>query len=518
MIYDMSGPYTSIVKHADLLGIKVLAHVYISDDFVINNITGAIATANAYKNTILGISCGSEVALGNNDLPGTAKSVKSCIDQMRAGGVTQPIGYIDVPSVWCSGVEYPCTNPYSEMSSIVDFIGLDLFPYWQNQFSSVWPCVPASEAANLTMFQWNYIKELYSDIPTLITEFGWPGSGDSNIISTANVFTGQTCGVANKVNQAAVNQQIINLCAAQGVACNLFEAFNEKWKGNGIGGDLNEYWGICSGEVSDNYNCFNVPTPPNGGTTLPPKTTTATPINIVDDTTTVPPTTTTVAVTTTTAVPITTTVAPTTTTAAPTTTVAPTTTTVPPTTTTSAPTYTDPIVGGFTGPVRTTPLPTTTTAPTTTTSPPTTTKVTPTTTPATSTTIAPTTTTAVPTTSVAATTTTSPTTTTVAPSTTKSSSTTTLASIVTTTAAPTTTTPQTTTSAATTSPSTTSTTVAPTTTISASTIPPVTNQATTQKLTTMAPKDDDRSTSSSSGLKPTISTLFIVMAVMMLIC
>jgi exo-beta-1,3-glucanase (GH17 family) len=56
------------------------------------------------------------------------------------------------------------------------------------------------------------------------------------------VYTGEQCAVANPASQKKINQEIINMCAAQGVPCSLFEAFNEPWKGNGNPYDVNNFW------------------------------------------------------------------------------------------------------------------------------------------------------------------------------------------------------------------------------------------------------------------------------------
>jgi exo-beta-1,3-glucanase (GH17 family) len=292
-IYDLSGPYSTIVQVAESLGLKVLANVYISSStFAINNVSGAISTAVAYPNTLLGISCGSEIIYESNNPTGSRSAVASCISQFRAGGVTQPIGYIDVFTGWCGGSEYPCTNFYTDLESIVDFIGVDMFPWWSNTYSRMFPCEPASNAVNQTFFSYYALKRVASK-PVLITEFGWPGSGGGDIISQANVYTGQQCGVANPTLQQQINQQTINECAANGIACSLFEAFNEAWKGNGNSGDVNNFWGICSG--TSPYTCTNAPT---GATSMPSTTsalttTTAAPVGSTSapDTTPAPTTT-----------------------------------------------------------------------------------------------------------------------------------------------------------------------------------------------------------------------------------
>ncbi|KAL0486501.1 Snaclec subunit [Acrasis kona] len=131
----------------------------------------------------------------------------------------------------------------------------------------MYPCQPASNAANQTIFRFNALRAA-SPKPVILTEFGWPGNrqGMGDIVSTANVYNGQQCGIANLNNQRQVNQQIIDLCARNNLPCSLFASNNEPWKGNGNANDVNNFWGICSGVAP--YDCFNVPTGP-GSVSVP---------------------------------------------------------------------------------------------------------------------------------------------------------------------------------------------------------------------------------------------------------
>jgi hypothetical protein len=137
IIDDLSGIYTTIVQAANTRGIKVFGTVFISADFKANgDIAEAARLANTYPNTIIGISCGSEVAYRNKDLSGTATVVQSCIQQLRTGGVQQPIGYTDTFSSWCNLNEWPCNNGYYAVYNNVDFVGLTgmVNNYFNNTF------------------------------------------------------------------------------------------------------------------------------------------------------------------------------------------------------------------------------------------------------------------------------------------------------------------------------------------------------------------------------------------------
>jgi len=261
-IYNLGATtYGNILMVARELNVKVLANIYFdAQSLSIDSLPGAISNANNYRDTLLGISCGSETIYESNNPNGVRDTVASCVRQLRNGGVTQPIGYIDVFTGWCGGDEYPCNNFFGDLAAQVDFVGLDEFPWWLNTYSRMFPCQPASNAANQTIFRFNALQAKTSK-PVILTEYGWPGArSGQDIVSTANVYNGQQCGIANLNNQKTVNQQIVNICAANRLPCCLFSANNEEWKGNGNPNDVNNFWGICSGESP--YNCFNVPTAP----------------------------------------------------------------------------------------------------------------------------------------------------------------------------------------------------------------------------------------------------------------
>jgi exo-beta-1,3-glucanase (GH17 family) len=117
------------------------------------------------------------------------------------------------------------------METIVDWIGLDEFPWWKNTFSKVFTCVPIENAANLTTFIYENVKNAYTK-PVLLTEFGWPGTSGEDRKSAPNKYTGEECGIANPANQIRANQEVLDYCATHNLPCTVFEAFNELWKGS----------------------------------------------------------------------------------------------------------------------------------------------------------------------------------------------------------------------------------------------------------------------------------------------
>jgi exo-beta-1,3-glucanase (GH17 family) len=346
MIYDV---YTDIISVAQSKGFKVLTIVWLSLDTTANTAAAqkAIAAARTYPDTILGFSCGSELAFRNGITSTVTSVTTTCINTLRNNGVTHPVGVIDSLKTW---------NAAWSIASQADFMGVNLYVWYDNTASSP-TCTTAAEAAQQTLNRFKNVQAKYSK-PFIMTEFGWPGA-DSGSTVTYN------CGVSNDATQKIVVNQVIELFRQNSLPLSSFQAFRDKTKGDATS-EFKKYWGLCKGDAP--YTCvsaptaFIAPTPTLAPATAKPTTTAAKPTTTTTKaptTTTATPTTTTTKAPTTTPKPTTTTKAPTTTTAAPTTTTA-----KPTTTTTNAPTTTT-----------TTAKPTTTSAPTTTKAPTTTTAI-----------------------------------------------------------------------------------------------------------------------------------------------
>jgi exo-beta-1,3-glucanase (GH17 family) len=174
MLDDMSGVYTTVIEAAHTRNIKVFGITYISADFVSNgDINEAIRLALLYPDTILGISCGTEIVWRNKDLDGTAAAVNACLQKFRQANVTQPLGYCDTFSSWCNLSEWPCYNGYYSVYNNVDFFGVNEFSWYENFNSPQFTCVSAQGALDNTILRYNTILNLFgSSKPLLLSAYG----------------------------------------------------------------------------------------------------------------------------------------------------------------------------------------------------------------------------------------------------------------------------------------------------------------------------------------------------------
>jgi len=253
MMYFIDYYTLNIVKEK---GFQVLAIVDLTTGDNSNVINNAIAMAKQFPDTIISLACGNELGANNGMTDRVVQVVNQCVSSLKAGGVQQPVGSIDVFTSWCGGKESPCNQQWSAITNNLDWIGLNDYPWWTNVFSGNWPCTPVGQAAQKTLSSYRAIQSLYPNKPIVMTEFGWPTAPQgTSTTSPANYATGQQCGVANDANQKLMIQNTIDLFRANKLPCNTFQAFGEQWKAQHYSFDA--FWGICRGTAP--YDCVNVP-------------------------------------------------------------------------------------------------------------------------------------------------------------------------------------------------------------------------------------------------------------------
>lgn len=250
MTYGVMNGLEETFAAAKARKIKVIAIIWLDKDIAINSqsIEQGIAAAKAYPETIIKLSCGSEVRTRHNFA--FDGEITRCIDGLRAAGVKQPITTIDTWWEWCNRSR-PCH--ITSFTAKVDWIGINIFPWWENKFSDTFPCTPASKAAEFHVARVQEVKRANPGKDVVITEFGWPNGPNEH--TEANTHTGKTCGIASPKNQALVIQQTFNKLHKLKQSGTVFSAFAEHWK-QGEEGRFSPYWGLCQGKAP--YSCASV--------------------------------------------------------------------------------------------------------------------------------------------------------------------------------------------------------------------------------------------------------------------
>ena len=241
MTYGVLNGLDYTFAAAEARKIKVIAIIWLDKDVAVNSksITSGIEVAKAFPGTIIRLSCGSEVRTRH----GYAfdGEISRCIDSLRKAGVKQPITTIDIWWEWCNRAQ-PCHQ--TSFGATVDWIGVNIFPWWENKHSGLFPCTTAAQAADFHMARLEDIRRTYPGKEVIVTEFGWPDGPDE--ATEINAHTGQHCGIASEQNQVRVVRETFEQLAKRKWSGVVFEAFSENWKPSSEGSS-GSYWGICEG-------------------------------------------------------------------------------------------------------------------------------------------------------------------------------------------------------------------------------------------------------------------------------
>ncbi len=254
LTYGVLNGLDYVFEAARARGMTVIAIIWLDNiPSDAASIAQGIQRAKEYPETIVRLSCGSEIRLRR----GTAIAepiIRSCISQAKAAGVPQPIGYIDTWWEWCNA-SWPCQQ--WNLASEVDWIGINVFPWWENEYSGLFPCTTAEQAPDFHVARYQNLIARYPGREVILTEFGWPACPDG--YCEQNMFTHQCCGIANQENQVLVARETFARLDQLGLHGVLFEAFREDWKDR-FEAPVGSCWGICEGTPP--YTChFALPTP-----------------------------------------------------------------------------------------------------------------------------------------------------------------------------------------------------------------------------------------------------------------
>jgi exo-beta-1,3-glucanase (GH17 family) len=241
MTYGVLNGLEAIFASAEAKKLKVIAILWLDKDSEVNSksIAKGIEVAKAYPKTIIKLSCGSEVRTRHgNKFDG---EISRCIDSLRKAGVSQPITTIDTWWEWCNRAA-PCQQ--TSFADSVDWIGTNIFPWWENKHSPLYPCITAEQAADFHIARLEELNKTYPKKEVIVTEFGWPNAPDGG--TEKNKHTGQQCGVSNTNNQKMVIRDTFKKLTERNWSGVVFEAFSENWKPSNEG-DFGGSWGICRG-------------------------------------------------------------------------------------------------------------------------------------------------------------------------------------------------------------------------------------------------------------------------------
>lgn len=133
--------------------------------------------------------------------------------------VSKPVSTAETWDIWLA-------NP--ELAAAVDFLGVQILPYWEG--------VPAESAVAYIQSRLAQLRAAYPDKSIVVTEAGWPSAG-RRIGGAA----------AGRVAQARFLREFVNMAALQDIDYFVIEAFDQPWK-IGLEGMAGGYWGLYDAE------------------------------------------------------------------------------------------------------------------------------------------------------------------------------------------------------------------------------------------------------------------------------
>ena len=236
--------------------LKVIAIIWLDKDIAVNSqsISSGIEVAKAFTGTIVKLSCGSEVRTRHNFA--FDGEISRCISALREAGVKQPITTIDTWWEWCNRSRNCHITNFGQQ---VDWIGINIFPWWENRHADSFKCTPANKAADFHVARLQEVQKTYPGKEVIITEFGWPNGPEGK--TEQNKHSGKTCGIASAKNQALVLQQTFKKMAKLQQTATAFAAFAEFWKPDAEG-SFGSYWGLCQGKPPFDCASFLHPAKP----------------------------------------------------------------------------------------------------------------------------------------------------------------------------------------------------------------------------------------------------------------
>ena len=242
--YGVLNGLEYIFEAAKTRGIKIFAILWLDLSPVVNDasIAKGIELARTYADTVVRISCGSEMRVRHGNAADSV--VRDCLARLRAAGVTQPLTANDTWWSWCNQ-NWPCQ--VRAVAADVDWIGVNVFPWWENKFSGLFPCTTAAEADEFHLARLQDVVGRYPGKEIVLTEYGWPGGPEGH--TEKNVHTGQACGTAGQANQQLVRETTTAALEEAGYIGVSFEAFREPWKERHEG-PVGGFWGWMGGVPS----------------------------------------------------------------------------------------------------------------------------------------------------------------------------------------------------------------------------------------------------------------------------
>jgi exo-beta-1,3-glucanase (GH17 family)/cellulose synthase/poly-beta-1,6-N-acetylglucosamine synthase-like glycosyltransferase len=221
--YTVSNGQDRVPEIARRYGITVSLGAWIGPDLDLNEkeLATLIRVATANRN-VDRVFVGSETML-RGDI--SADQLNDYIKRVRAALPNRiKVSTAEPWSTWL-------LNP--EIGQYVDFISINLFPYWEG--------IPGKTSIDFVPRAYAHIEDEFPDKPIVIGETGWPSEGRTRRAADASL-----------ANEAYFIRNFTQLALEKGYDYYFFEAYDQPWKG-GDEGAVGAYWGLFDADGTPKF-------------------------------------------------------------------------------------------------------------------------------------------------------------------------------------------------------------------------------------------------------------------------
>ena len=211
-VYTVADGFDVIPKIAGRYRMRVTLGGWIGADKAANDTEMRKLLLTAWRNRNV-----ERLIVGNEAILREDVTVKELIGYIKGvkRRVRIPVSTAEPPHVW---LKHP------ELARAVDFIGLQLLPYWEG--------VGIDQAVAHVLARLDAVRKAYPDKPVILSEVGWPSFGKSVGHAQSGV-----------VNQGRFLREFLDTARRSGIDYFIMEAFDQPWKVE-IEGTAGAYWGL----------------------------------------------------------------------------------------------------------------------------------------------------------------------------------------------------------------------------------------------------------------------------------
>lgn len=177
-----------------------------------------VALCRDHQEVVIAASVGNEACVDWTDHYVSPQRVKFFAEFVK-NQISQPVSFCENYVPWL--------NKLKPLAESLDFISIHTYPVWE--YKNI------HDALEYTKENYQLVKNLYPNIPVIISEAGWATNSNGKGILTEHV---------NEENQAIYFEDLMHWSEEQGILTFFFEAFDEQWKGSHDPLEPEKHWGL----------------------------------------------------------------------------------------------------------------------------------------------------------------------------------------------------------------------------------------------------------------------------------